>query len=319
MTCLVEETVDDLMRVSLGLLLESGQPIAPRRGAGIELRGVRLELINPLARLSRSRRRGKIFSCLGEFLWYASGSAEVDRISPYIPRYLDEAEDDGTVHAAYGTRLFGEHGRLDSLIDEIAERTDSRQTVIQLLEPGDLAGNYKHVPCTCTLQFLKREGLLDLVVFMRSNDAYLGLPHDVFSFTMLQEVVARCIGVELGTYIHMVGSFHLYERDRDKARAFLSEGWNVLTAMPAMPTGDPRPELAQLVALEAALRTGSSDDRPEHADPYWGDLTRLLTVYALAKRGGNPEDIAAVRRKMESRFYDVFLNDRFDVLEDDGS
>jgi thymidylate synthase len=37
-----------------------------------------------------------------------------------------------------------------------------------------------------------------MVTTMRSNDAYLGLPHDVFCFTMLQEIIARSLGREIG-------------------------------------------------------------------------------------------------------------------------
>jgi thymidylate synthase len=297
------------------MLIESGEPIAPRRGPALELRGVRLELTNPMARLSRSRGRGKVFSCLGEFVWYLSGSADVEHVAHYIRRYTDEAEPDGTVHAAYGTRLFGEGQRLESLIQALADRTDSRQAVIQLLEPGDQSG-YRHVPCTCTLQFLKREGTVDMVVFMRSNDAYLGLPHDVFAFTMLQEIAARSVGAELGTYVHMIGSLHLYDRDREKAAEFLDEGWSSVTAMPAMPPGDPRPALARLVKLEAEIRAGVPVDVSTFDDPYWADLTRLLAVHALARRNADPETIATLRREMHSRVYDVFLNDRFDILED---
>lgn len=37
---------------------------------------------------------------------------------------------------------------------------------------------------------------------MRSNDAYLGFPHDVFFFTMIQELVARSLGIRVGDYHH---------------------------------------------------------------------------------------------------------------------
>ena len=81
--------------------------IHPSRGAAIEVRGVRLELANPRDRLSRSHKRGRVFSCLGEFVWYLAGSESVDHIEFYIRRYRDEAEPNGTVYGAYGPRLFG--------------------------------------------------------------------------------------------------------------------------------------------------------------------------------------------------------------------
>jgi thymidylate synthase len=51
------------------------------------------------------------------------------------------------------------------------------------------------------MQFIVRREELHLFVCMRSNDAFMGLPHDVFAFTMLQELVARLIGCELGNII----------------------------------------------------------------------------------------------------------------------
>ncbi len=58
---------------------------------------------------------------------------------------------------------------------------------------------------------------LHMSVTMRSNDAYMGLPHDVFCFTMLQEMVAKTLGLELGEYYHYVGSMHLYMSDIEAA------------------------------------------------------------------------------------------------------
>ena len=37
-----------------------------------------------------------------------------------------------------------------------------------------------------------------LVVHMRSNDVFMGFPHDVFAFTMIQEILANDLGVKLG-------------------------------------------------------------------------------------------------------------------------
>ena len=96
------------------------------------------------------------------------------------------------------------------------------------------------MPCTCALQFLVRKGKLDLIVYMRSNDVIKGLTHDIFCFTMLQEIAARRLSVELGTYRHCVGSLHLYLSDGEIAQSFLREGWqSTKSAMPPMPKGDP--------------------------------------------------------------------------------
>jgi hypothetical protein len=83
------------------------------------------------------------------------------------------------------------------------------------------------------LQFLIRRNRLHTLTTMRSNDAYIGLPHDIFCFSMLQEVLARTLGVALGQYSHFVGSLHLYDENRDEAQQYLDEGVQATIAMPA--------------------------------------------------------------------------------------
>jgi thymidylate synthase len=66
-----------------------------------------------------------------------------------------------------------------------------------------------------------RDELLRMRVSMRSNDVWLGLPYDLFQFSSLHGAVAAALGVEQGTYVHTVGSMHIYERDIMRAEQFL--------------------------------------------------------------------------------------------------
>ena len=63
---------------------------------------------------------------------------------------------------------------------------------LQIFDAKDLLNfQHKDIPCTVSLQFLIRENKLHLFVNMRSNDVFLGLPHDIFCFTMIQEIIAN--------------------------------------------------------------------------------------------------------------------------------
>src|SRR5947207_2248233 len=86
-----------------------------KKGSNRELTGVLLELSNPRMRLSRTRSRGVVFSCLGELLWYLSGKGGLEEIAYYLPQYRAMSDDGVTVHGAYGPRLFDMRG-----IDQIA-------------------------------------------------------------------------------------------------------------------------------------------------------------------------------------------------------
>ena len=242
-----------------------------------------LKVANPRARLSHTEKKGKIFSALGEFLWYLAKSNDLNFISYYIGQYLDESEDGATVYGAYGPRLYGLRGnnQVEHILDLLTRNPGSRRAVIQLFDADDIREHHREIPCTCTLQFMVRDGQVELATTMRSNDAFKGLPHDVFSFTMIQEMVARILGLEPGVYTHFVGSLHLYndgENDNDDvpaARQYLDEGWQPtqLVEMPAMPTGDPRPSIETVARAEAAIREGRDlDDAVSTLPPYWRDI-----------------------------------------------
>lgn len=61
-----------------------------------------------------------------------------------------------------------------------------------------------------------------MITYMRSNDAWLGFPYDVFNFTMIQNYVAAALDVAIGRYFHMVGSMHVYEEHYDKAQTLVN-------------------------------------------------------------------------------------------------
>ncbi len=99
-------TLDDLMRRVLGKLVRSDSRNKASRGGTRELRSVLLRLTNPRARLSHTERKGKVFSGLGELLWYLARSNDLEFISYYLDQYRKESEDGATVYGAYGPRLF---------------------------------------------------------------------------------------------------------------------------------------------------------------------------------------------------------------------
>jgi thymidylate synthase len=279
-------TLDDAMAAVFKEILENGEAVHPTKGPNREITGVLLEVKNPRARLSLTESRRRPFSGLGELCWYLSGASDLQFIEYYLSRYADFAED-GLIFGAYGPRLFQwrNTNQLKNVTRILKEGPDSRRAVIQLFDAEDIVVRHKDVPCTCALHFLVRSNRLNLVTYMRSNDAFVGLPHDFFCFTMLQEIVACELGIELGTYKHMVGSLHIYDDDLKKAEQFLGEGFqSTEIQMPPMPSGDPWGGIKFLLAAEAEIRTtGQWDDKLDGTDPYWTDLVRLLRVFRCKK------------------------------------
>src|ERR1700692_2377692 len=243
------ETLDDLMRYVIDEIQSHGDRIHPTKGEAIELTGVLLEVTAQRSRLSRTETRGKPYSCLGELCWYLSKANDLAFIAYYMPPYKQYADDD-KIFGGYGPRLFDFRGlnQVANVTDVLRRKPQTRQAVIQLFDAQDIVKEHKDIPCTCTLQFMIRRDKLHMFTNMRSNDAWLGLPHDVFCFTMLQEIVARSLAVELGAYKHAIGSLHLYVKSLENARYFLDEGWqSTQSPMPPMPNGDPWASIASLL------------------------------------------------------------------------
>jgi thymidylate synthase len=307
-----EETLDDLIRVVLEDLLADGAPVlpAPTQRGCVEFIGVAIELTNPRARVSRSATRGRLLSALAELTWYLARSNKTEHIAHYIRSYR-QYDQDGSIWGAYGPRLFNWDGvnQVHNITEALRLNPSTRRAVIQLFDRNDVATRRMEAPCTTTLQYLLRGNRLHAVTHMRSNDAFLGLPHDIFCFTMLQELIARTIGAELGSYHHLVGSLHLYDRHRDEAQDFLDEGWHTRKlTMPQMPEGDPWASVERLVRAEVALRAGheiaDSDVDPE---PYWADLARLFAAYEARK--GSPHYLSELHEALEFDFYRVFVKE----------
>ncbi|RJX77853.1 thymidylate synthase [Pseudomonas sp. LS-2] len=278
------DTVDDLLKKVLKGILENGIEVVPTKGKTRELSGVLLKLRNPLGRLSRTEGKGTIFSCLGELLWYLSGSNQLEQIRYYIPDYPKYSDDGRTIFGAYGPKLFGAEGQIPAIIRALENQNSTRKAVVQLFSSSDIKAFHKDIPCTCTLQFLVRDGKLSLYTSMRSNDAFKGLPHDIFAFTMLQELLARKLGLSMGEYGHYVTSLHVYVDDMEKVDRFQREGWQEKVWMPKMPDGDQKSNVFQLLKHERELRKHNTRISDMHTDNYWRDLSFLLEAFNLIKR-----------------------------------
>lgn len=131
-------------------------------------------------------------------------------------------QNESVFRGAYGPRV---EGSLDDVVHLLERDPDSRQAVLSIYDSHRDLGRWSDssksgdVPCTLTIQFLIRRGLLDMWVSMRSNDAWRGLPYDLGQFSILQTAMAQALGVTVGRYTHSAGSMHIYEQHWAWARA----------------------------------------------------------------------------------------------------
>jgi thymidylate synthase len=306
--------LDEILRKLYAELVVSTDTFEASKGRGQDLLGAKVLLKNPRARISATATRGRLVSALAEFCWYMSGSADLEFIRFYLPDYPPEKAT-GSIEEAYGPRLIGtsEFGysvnQIDRVIQRLKARPDTRRAAIVLLESSDLQPEKLEAPCTSTLQFIHRRGHLHLVAMMRSNDAYLGFTHDIFCFTMIQELIARALGAKVGEYHHFATSLHLYGSDVSKVWRYLDEGFqNPTFAMPKMPNGCQRTNLENFLSVEKEIRAGAITRSAEIMLPdYWRDLALVLLRFADIKmqRGVSTaeENFAAISDAFYRSFY----------------
>lgn len=167
-------------------------------------------------------RGAKSWYAAAELLWYLSATCDASMITHYAPSYVNYTEE-GMAYGAYGPRIMP---YLPAIIADL-QRKNSRQTVCTIWEPQDLGniGQTRDLPCTLSLQWILRDAL-DVIVTMRSNDVWLGMPYDIYCFGEMSKLLAAHLGVKPGMIYHRVGSLHLYERNFSSAAEI---GHNSLT------------------------------------------------------------------------------------------
>lgn len=164
-------------------------------------------------------RKMPIRYAIGELLWYNSRNITAESISPFSKFWTKIAEPDGTVNSNYGYCIHDKFGfdQWEMVKELLKNNPTSRQAILHIKEARNVVDNpTKDLNCTIALQFLLRNGKLDMITTMRSNDIWLGLPYDVFNFTCMQIQMAMELNVEIGKYYHNVGSLHLYKKDVEK-------------------------------------------------------------------------------------------------------
>ncbi len=219
----VFESLTELWYKALSTIVIAGDEIKSRDGKCKEILGNQFILTNVYRNfITDPIRKMSPFYAAAELLWYLSGHDKIEMISYYAPQYKRFSDDGIKTWGAYGKR-WQRYNQLDNLIDLLRRHPDTRQAIMTCWNTMDLgyAHEKKDIPCTISLQFLIRNSTLYCICTMRSNDIWLGLPYDIWSFTCLQILIAEELGLKVGTYTHQPGSLHLYERNYKKAGEIL--------------------------------------------------------------------------------------------------
>lgn len=200
-------------------ILARGHETSPRGERTVEVLGASFTLADPVDSLPVGTGRGVVKRLAAtEALQLIGGFHDPDALvlaAPHFKAYLDP--ETGEQRSPYGPRL---RHQIPYAIQSLQQDPDSRRAQVVVWNAAlDAQDGLHDYPCTTSLQWLLRDGLLHMQVHMRSNDFWLGVPYDVFMFTQLQLTVASALGVGVGAYRHSAASLHIYEKHLDMADA----------------------------------------------------------------------------------------------------
>ena len=243
-------TADEAWRQAVARLRSEAPFQESRDQPTRELIHATFTLQDPRQRIVFSRPINPAFA-IAEVIWILAGANDLDFLRFWNPRMRQFSDDDLTLRGAYGFRL----GSQPQLAPEVAqtlrhvardaaeERQDqlrgayealrttphSRQVVLQIWDRrSDLPAptpRSKDIPCNLVSHLLVRNGKLEWLQVMRSNDLIWGTPYNFIQFTTLQEIIAGWLGIEVGTYNHVSDSLHVYERHwRELEQASFDQG-----------------------------------------------------------------------------------------------
>lgn len=279
-TSFVSDNFDELIKMAITHIVNAGVWNNPRGFTCKEIIAPQLVLRNPLNSLTalKSRKLNYAFATIEKFT-YLSQVSKPDVITLYnkqMSKFINEETKD--FDAPYGTRI-KTNEQLEYCYQELKRDHDSRRAVIMIHQPIDCRVT-KDSACTLSLQFLIRNGKLDMVATMRSNDIILGTFYDIPAFCFIQQVMAYWLGVEIGMYIHQPASLHYYSDFQPMVEELLSND-EVINERVALPEwrishDDTPAALDEFWAGEQSIREHGRHDWSSHPtiNQYLGQLRK---------------------------------------------
>ena len=202
-------------------LLDVGEvdEVDSRLGATQEFLHATVEVSDPGRRwvVARTPAMNPAFA-LAEVVWLIAGRDDTKFLAHWFPQYPEYVGCSLRQQGAYGVRLrrFGGVDQIQRAYLALRDNPTSRQVVLQIWDAGsdlpDHSGrpSSSDVPCNLLSSLKVRRDRLEWLQVVRSNDIDRGLPHNFIQFTILQELMAGWLGLELGSYVHVIDSVHWY-------------------------------------------------------------------------------------------------------------
>ena len=194
-------TADDVWReVAQAFRRSDGVTTQDSRGGPTrEILHAAISIEDPRQRWAVSRRPAlNPALALAEVVWIMTGRRDLAFLEFWSKEYRKYVGDGPELHGAYGYRIRRHLSidQLDRAFRVLSSNPDTRQVVLQLWDsevdmpnPDGTPVN-DDIPCNVLSVPKVRDGRLEWLQVIRSNDAFCGLPYNLVQFTSLQEILA---------------------------------------------------------------------------------------------------------------------------------
>ena len=100
--------------------------------------------------------------------------------------------------------------QLGDVLNKMRKNPVGKKYVISAWNPGDIP-EMSLPPCHVLFQMTSNDqGELDLQMYQRSCDQFLGVPFNIASYSMLTQVIAQELNLIPRRFVHTFGDFHFY-------------------------------------------------------------------------------------------------------------
>ncbi len=149
-----------------------------------------------------------------------------ESLDEYVEKIRDDqafAEKHGDLGPVYGKqwRDFEGVDQLKMILEEAVKNPHSRRLIVNSWNPQRIK-NMALPPCHMMFQFYINDNRLSCQLYQRSADAFLGVPFNIASYSLLTMMVAQVLGLKLGEFVHTMGDAHIYENHLEQVRTQLS-------------------------------------------------------------------------------------------------
>lgn len=168
-------------------------------------------------------------SIIHELLWFLRGETNTHYLHENGVTIWDEwADAKGELGPVYGKQWRAWTTRDDRVIDQISEiieqikhNPDSRRLLVSAWNVGELE-KMALPPCHLLFQFYVSQNQLSCKLTQRSADAFLGVPFNIASYSLLTHMVAQQCDLETGEFIWSGGDCHIYHNHLTQVELQLS-------------------------------------------------------------------------------------------------